>query len=166
MTERVNISDVITNIKDDGQRMGKDLVALGRTEVKPIARNAGIGGGAFGAAGYFALNAAMLFFFAGGLAFGLIFLHALGWSGLASAALGFVCMGVLLLVIAGLAALVGRGALKKVGPPQQTIQEAKASIAALKLSVQEGKDAVTANQLARSSLATTKKQARNLFSPR
>lgn len=164
MSERVNIADVITNIKDDGQRMGRDLVALGKAEVKPIAKNAGIGGGAFGAAGYLAINGVFLLFFAGGLAFGLIFLHALGWSSVASAALGFVCMAVVLFVIAGLAALVGRGAFKKVGPPQQTIAEAKASVEALKASVQEGKDAVTANQLARASLATTKKQAKNLFS--
>ncbi len=162
MSERVNIADVITNIKDDGQRMGKDLVALGQAEMKPIAKNAGIGGGAFGAAGYLALNAASLLFVAGGFAFSLIFFDALSWNAVASLALGFVCMAVVLLVIAAIAAVVGKGALKKVGPPQQTIDEAKASVEAIKASVQRGKDTVAANQLARAGLAAAKKQAKDL----
>ena len=163
MSERVNIADVISNIKDDGQRMGKDLVALGQAEMKPIAKNAGIGGGAFGAAGYLALNAASLLFIAGGFAFSLIFFDALAWNAVASLALGFVCMAVVLLIIAGVAAVVGKGALKKVGPPRQTIAEAKASVAAISASVQRGKDAVSANQLARAGLAASKKQAKDIF---
>ena len=165
MSERVNIADVITNIKDDGQRMGKDLVALGQAEMKPIAKNAGIGGGAFGAAGYLALNAASLLFLAGGFGFSLIFFDALAWSAVASLAVGFVCMAVLLLIIAAVAAVVGKGALKKVGPPRQTIDEARASVATIKASLQRGKDAVTANQLARTGLAAAKRQAKDL-SPR
>lgn len=149
MSPRVNIGDAVKNLRTDGQQVVNDLKALAQAEVKPIVKNAGIGGGAFGAAGYFAINAASLLFIAGGFAFSLIFLKAVGWGAVVSLLLGFICMALVLLAIAGILALVGRGAIKKVGPPKQTIAEAKATVETLKASVQRGQETVAANSLAR-----------------
>lgn len=163
MSERVNLGQVVTNIKNDGTRMANDLVALAKAEVKPMAKQAGIGGGAFGAAGYLGANAASLLFIAGSFAFSLIFNKSLHWTVIPSLVLGFVCMAVVLLLLAGILALVGKSAISKVGPPKQTIAEAKQSVETLKLSIERGKDSVTANQLARTGLAQSKKAAKDLF---
>lgn len=152
MADQVDIKQIVDRIKKDGVSLATDNIALVKAEIKPAAKNAGIGGGMFGAAGYLAINAATLMFIAGSLALGLIFFHAASMSVLASGALGFVTLAVLLLLLAGLLALIGRGRIKQIKKPEFAIAEAKASVESLKSSVQAGIAQVQANSLERKGL--------------
>lgn len=156
----VSVGQLVKNIKTDGTEVANGLVTLGKAEVQPMVKHAGIGGGMFGAAGYLALNALSLLFMAGGFAFSMIFNKAGHMRIISSLALGYVCMAVLLLLVTGILALLGKGQISKVGAPKQTIAEAKASIDTLKQSVQRGKDTVTADELERTRVAEAKKQAK------
>lgn len=156
----VSVGQLVKNIKTDGTEVATGLVTLGKAEVQPMVKHAGIGGGMFGAAGYLALNALSLLFMAGGFAFSMIFNKACHMRVISSLALGYTCMAVLLLLVTGILALLGKGQISKVGAPKQTIAEAKASVDTLKQSVQRGNDTVTANELERTRLAEAKKQAK------
>ena len=63
------VADLIKDIRGDVQLLVNDQVELAKSELTPAAKNAGIGGGLFGAAGYFGINAATLIYIAA--AFGL-----------------------------------------------------------------------------------------------
>lgn len=156
MSERMNIGETITGIKADAERVGKDLVALGRAETKPIVKHAGIGGGAFGVAAVIGVAALFLLSCAGGFAFAIIFVKAAHWSVVPSLALGYVCMAVLFLIIAGILALVGKSQFGKVQPPRATIAEAKATLGVFKKSIERGQSVVASNEVARKQNAVTR----------
>ncbi|MFP5283492.1 MAG: phage holin family protein [Actinomycetes bacterium] len=121
--------DVKTHVQDEAQLAKKELV--------PAAKSAGIGAGLFGAAGYFGINAATLLYVAAALG-----IAALGlplW-------LSFLIVAVVLLIIAGICALVGRAQVKKVKPPKRTIDQATQSVAAIKDAVQRANAAANAPQ--------------------
>ena len=162
MSQPVQAKDMINNIKTDAESLVKDNIALAKAEIQPAAKHAGIGGGMFGAAGYFGMNAASLLFMAGAFAFSLIFTKALDWSLPAAFALGFVCMAVVLLILAGILALLGKAQISKVQPPKAAIAELKTTVDSLKLSLQRGQNTVTANTLARKEIKEVKKQAKDL----
>ena len=89
------IADLIKDIRGDVQLLVNDQVALAKSELTPAAKNAGIGGGLFGAAGYFGINAATLLYVAA--AFGLAALGLPYWA-------AFLIVAGVLQVVAG-----GRG---------------------------------------------------------
>lgn len=160
--DRNDPKTLVNNLVVDAKALMNDNVALAKAELAPTAKNAGIGGGMFGAAGYLALNAVSLLFMAGGVALGLLLAHLAGWGILASVALGFVIMAVVLLLLAGILAMVGKGRIKKVGPPKATIAEAKHSVETLKLSLKRGVDGVKADDRDRKSTVVAKRQAKDL----
>ena len=86
-------------------------------QAKPKAKSAGILGGAFGAAGLFAVKAVSLLVLAAAAGFGALYSKVMNpW---AATALGLVTVAVILLVLAAVLALVGRSQIpeltKKVG---------------------------------------------------
>lgn len=124
------VSDLVKNITDDVKVLVRGEMELAKAELSSSAKNAGVGAGLFGAAGYLALNALSLLFLAGALAIAL-------W--IDSWPLGFVIMAGALLLIAGILALIGKSRVSKVKAPEQSIAEAKASADALKQAIARGK---------------------------
>lgn len=119
------VADATTEIKS----IVRDEIALAKDEVKADAIKAGIGGGLLAAAGLLSLYALVLLFF--GCVYLLDIVLPL-W-------LGFLIMGGLLLVVAGVLALAAKSALTKIkGKPERTIRNAKETLAAVKQSARSG----------------------------
>ena len=87
------------------------------------AKNGAIAGGLFGAAGYLGFLASILLTIAAAYGIAAIGL-APGWA--------FLILAVVLLLIAGVLALVGKSRISRVGPPQRAIPSTKQTIAAVK----------------------------------
>jgi hypothetical protein len=124
----LGLGDIVKSITGDVKQLVRDEVQLAKSELVPAAKNAGIGAGMFGAAGYFAICALSVLYFAA--AFGLATVMP-EW-------LAFLIVGVALLLIAGVLGLVGFVLVRKVKAPQRTIASAQATIAELKAAVQRG----------------------------
>lgn len=136
MAEPPAVGDVIKSITEDVKSLVRDEVALAKAELVPSAKNAGIGAGMFAGAGYFALHALGLFYVAGalGIAAGFDLPY---WA-------GFLIMGGVLFLIAGILALIGRAKLKKIKGPEQTVEQANKTVAEVKGAVDHAKAAATA----------------------
>ena len=109
------VADIIKNITDDVKLLVQDQIELAKMELIPAAKNGGTGAGLFGAAGYFALSATILLYFAA--AFGLVAAGLAAW-------LAFLIVGVALLLIAAILAGIGYLFVKRVKPPERTIAQA------------------------------------------
>lgn len=162
MAERSNPKTFVNNLVIDTKSLVQDNIALAKAEVVPSAKAAGVGGGMFGAAGYLAANAASLLFLAGGLGFAKLFAGLLDWSAIPAIALGFVAMAIVLLLLAGILALVGKSKMKQVQPPKETIKEAKLTVASVKQSLNRGLNEVDAEVRDRKGLAVAKRAAKDL----
>lgn len=162
ITERMDPKTLVNNIVVDTKSAAQDTVALAKAEIQPAAKAAGTAGGMFGAAGYLGANAASLLFMAGGFGFGLLFQHLFSWGPLAATALGFVAMALILLILAGILALVGKGKLKDVKAPKSAITEAKKTVETFKGSLQRGVNSVDADVRDRKGLAQVKKAAKDV----
>ena len=92
------VGDIIKNITDDVKLLVPDQIELAKAELMPAAKRGGTGAGLFGAAGYFAICARSIFYFAA--AFGLVAAACPAW-------LAFLIVGVALLLIAGICAGIG-----------------------------------------------------------
>jgi hypothetical protein len=120
------IADLIKDIRGDVQLLVNDQVELAKSELTPAAKNAGIGGGMFGAAGYFGINAATLIYIAAAL--GLAALGLPYWA-------AFLIVAGVLLLIAAILALIGYTRIKKIKPPERTIANGKALVSELSSAV-------------------------------
>lgn len=160
MAERQNPKTFVNNLVVDTKSAVNDNIALAKAEVAPAAKAAGVGGGMFGAAGYLGANAASLLFLAGGLGFGVLYSHLLDWGVMAATALGFVTMAVILLILAGILALVGKKKLKDVQPPKQAIAEAKTTVETVKRSLTNGVNQVEADIRDRKGLSSARRAAK------
>jgi hypothetical protein len=114
-------------------------VELAKSELVPSAKNAGIGAGAFSGALYFLLNALLLLYVAGALAIS-------EWLNI-HIALGFVIMGGVLIVIAGILGLIGLSRVKKVKGPDRAIAQGQQTADAVKTAIARGNAAATAQQI-------------------
>lgn len=144
MAEQNEIAEVIKNIQADITTIVRGEIALATEELKPEAAKAGIIAGLFGGAGYLTLSAAAVLFSAFAFLwamgfqswFGLELLPALFW--------GFLVMGVVMLLLAGIMALVGTK-IPKPGPPTQAIANVKEEVEFVKGAVADASAA--ANKL-------------------
>src|SRR3954463_10777068 len=113
------VAEILRAISDDVKLLVRDEVELAKSELIPSAKQAGIGAGMFGAAGYFAICALSIFYFAA--AFGLV---AVGLP----ARPAFLIVGAVLLLIAAVLGLIGYTRVKKVKPPEATIANATETV--------------------------------------
>lgn len=125
--EGPGVGEIVKDITDDVKLLVRDEVQLAKSELVPAAKNAGIGAGLFGAAGYFGICALSILYFAA--AFGLVALGVSEW-------LAFLIVGVVLLVIAAVLGLIGLVLVRRVKAPERTIANAKTTIAELKAAFQ------------------------------
>ncbi len=132
------VGDIIKGITDDVKLLVRDEIELAKSELVPAAKNGGIGAGLFAAAGYFAICALSVLYFAA--AFGLV---ALGLK----APLAFLLVGVALLLIAGICGGVGFMLIKKVKGPERTIEQANKTVTEVKEAAQRAVAAAKAPQI-------------------
>ena len=108
MAEQQDLAGIIKNIQSDVRTIVRGEIELVKAELVPQAKSAGIGAGLLGGAAYLAITGALLLFF------GLSFLLSLGfqsWFSLTpfgAAAWGFCIMALLLVLLAGVLALLAR----------------------------------------------------------
>ena len=116
------IGQLVADASRDVSSLLRAEVALAKAEIQREVKQAAMGAGLFAGAAVFGLLALVMLLFAAawGIAEGLPV-----W-------LGFLIVGVVLLVVAGLLALVGRSRISKVGTPERTVSTSKQSIEALK----------------------------------
>ncbi|MBF5081883.1 phage holin family protein [Quadrisphaera sp. INWT6] len=116
------IGQLVADASRDLSALVRAEIALAKSEITAEVKQGAIGAGLFVGAAVF-----------GGIG-GLFVLLAIAW--LLSLWLptwaGFLIVAVVLLVIAGALALVGKGRISKVGKPERTISTSKQSIEALK----------------------------------
>src|SRR5215217_6892726 len=137
MAERA-VGDIIKDMTDDVKLLVRDQVELAKTELVPSAKKAGIGGGLFGAAGYFALSALGILYFAA--AFGLVAAGLSQW-------LAFLIVGVVLFLIAAVLGGIGYSTVRKVKGPERTVAAANQTISEVKASAQRALAAAQAPEV-------------------
>lgn len=143
-------SETVKSITEDVKFIAKTEIELAKAEVLPKVKSAGIGAGLLGGAGYFALNAASLLYVAASLGVGILLMSV--FEILPAITLGFVIVAVVMLLIAGILALVGKGKLEAMKDPQPklAISQAEGVVEDLKGAVRRGQDGVPASITARS----------------
>jgi putative superfamily III holin-X len=124
-----SVGDLIKAMSADLSRLVRDEIQLAQTEMSAKAKQAGVGVGAFGGAGVLAL-------------YGLAVLIAAAILGLAlvlPAWAAALIVGVVLLAIAGVAALVGKKKVSEAAPvkPERTVASVKEDVAEIKESIQK-----------------------------
>lgn len=130
------VGDIVKNISEDVKVLIQGEVELAKRELSQSAKRGGIGAGMFGAAGYFAINAVTLLYFAAALGlWALTGLHL---------ALCFLIVAGVLLVIAAVLVLIGYTSIKKIKAPEATIAEANKTIEGVKTATERGLAAVKA----------------------
>lgn len=117
------IGQLVADISNQLSGLARAEIALAKTEVKADLAKGGAGAGLLAGAAFLGLVAFLLLCFAG--------VYGLVEAGLDEWAAFLVVTGVLL-VLAAVLALVGRGRLKQVTAPQRTIETAKGSVEAIK----------------------------------
>jgi Putative Actinobacterial Holin-X, holin superfamily III len=133
------VGDLIKSITDDVKQLVRDEVALAKAELIPAAKNGGIGAGLFAGAGYFAICALSVLYFAAG--FGLAELFDWGvW-------LGLLVVGVALFLVAGICGGIGYTLVKKVKAPEKTIAQANQTVTEVKVAAQQALAAAQAPQI-------------------
>lgn len=123
MAEERTVGQLVAEATRDISEIVRAEVALAKAELASSAKNGALAGGLFGAAGYLAFLASILLVIAA--AYGLAAL------GLAPG-LAFLAIALLLLLVGGVLALIGKSRVSRVGPPERAIRSTKQTIAAVK----------------------------------
>jgi hypothetical protein len=111
-------------------------------QAKPKAKSAGILGGTFGAAGVFAVKAVSLLVLAAAAGFGALYSGFMNpW---AATALGLVTVAVILLVLAGILALVGRSQIPELRKKVDISEDVKLGAETFKSGIEKGRAEVEA----------------------
>jgi uncharacterized membrane protein YqjE len=112
-TEDPSVGQLVQTAMTDMSTLVRAEVELAKAELGRSAKKAGIGGGAFGAA--LVMVAFSAFFF------GIAFSEFLTWLGLIRW-ISYLITWFLLVLIGALAALFGRRTIKKIEPPERTLE--------------------------------------------
>ena len=131
------LGEIIKAISQDVKVLVRDEVQLAKAELVPAAKNAGIGGGLLGAAGYFAICALSILYFC--VAFALVAAGLSTW-------LAFLIVGAALLIIAAVLGAIGFALVRRVRPPKRAIAQANQTVTELKGAVQQAVAAVKGSQ--------------------
>jgi hypothetical protein len=134
-----SVGEIIKNITDSGKLLARDTVELAKSELIPAAKNGGIGAGLFVGAAYFAICALSVLYFA--LGFGLAALF--NWP----TWLGFLVVGILLFLIAGVCGGIGFSLVRKIKAPERTIAQVNETVTEVKAAAQHALAAAKAPQI-------------------
>jgi len=108
-----SVGTLVQSAMADFSTLVRAEIELAKSEVGKSAKKAGIGAGAFGAAGV--VLAFSAFFF------GIAFAEFLTWLGI-ERWISYLIVWFLLVLLAGLAALIGRRFIKKIEKPERTLE--------------------------------------------
>jgi MFS family permease len=122
-----SVGDLVSSVSTDLSRLVRDEIRLAQVEVTEKAKKAGVGVGAFGAAGVLALYAVGVLLAAAVLGLATVLP---GW-------LAALIVGVVVLVVAGVAALIGKKKVEEAAPPLPT-----RAVESVKSDVQEIKETI------------------------
>jgi large-conductance mechanosensitive channel len=122
-----SVGELVRSLSEDLTTLVRDEIRLAQAEVSDKAKKAGVGIGAFGGAGVVALY---------GLGV-LIAAAVLGLAAVVSAWLAALIVAVVLFVVAGVAALIGKKKLSQAAPPvpSRAIDSVKTDVAEIKESI-------------------------------
>jgi hypothetical protein len=112
-TEEPSIGTLVQSAMADVSTLIRAEVELAKAEVGKSAKKAGIGAGAFGAAGVVLAYS--------GFFFGIALAEFITWLGL-ERWISYLIVWFLLVILAGLAALFGRRQMKKIEKPERTLE--------------------------------------------
>ncbi|SHF74881.1 Putative Holin-X, holin superfamily III [Jatrophihabitans endophyticus] len=123
-TDDASIGQLASQLSEQVSRLVRDELALAQAETKEKGKKLGVGAGAFGGTAVLALYALGV----------LIAAAVLGLATAVDAWLAAVIVGVVLLLIAGVLALVGKSNVSKASPPVPTdaIHSVQADVDAVK----------------------------------
>lgn len=122
-TEDASAGELVAQLTEDISTLVRDEVALAKRDLATAGKRAGLGVGLFGAAG------AVAWFGLGTL----IAAAVLGLATTMAAWLAAVIVAVLLFVIAGIAAVVGKQSVQKApDPPRERVESVKSDVAAVR----------------------------------
>jgi uncharacterized integral membrane protein len=121
--EQQTLGQLVASASRDLSQLIHAEIELAKAELRVDAKRAGVGAGLFGGAGFLLLFATL--FLSVTLAYAIA---ALGLP----LGVGFLIVGVLYLVAAGLFALFGLRTVKRISPPRRTIKTMKDDIAWIK----------------------------------
>jgi uncharacterized membrane protein YqjE len=108
-----SVGELVQSAMADMSTLVRAEVELAKTELSKSAKKAGIGGGAFGAAGVVVAFSAFFF--------GIAFAEFLTWLGLIRW-ISYLIVWFLLVLIGALAALFGMRTIKKIEKPERTME--------------------------------------------
>ena len=122
-----SVGELVRSLSEDLTTLVRDEIRLAQAEVSDKAKKAGVGVGAFGGAGVLALY---------GLGV-LIAAAVLGLAAVVSPWLAALIVAVVLFVVAGVAALIGKKKLSQAAPPvpSRAIDSVKTDVAEIKESI-------------------------------
>jgi uncharacterized membrane protein YqjE len=123
MADERTLGQLVAQASEDLTGLVRAEIALAKAELRADAKNAAVGAGLFGAAGYLGLLATVTLVIA--IAYALVAAGLQAWA-------AFLIVTVALLIIAAILALVGRSRVRRVTPPERTIRSTKEAIAAVK----------------------------------
>jgi len=123
MAEERTLGQLVADATNEMSGIVRAEIALAKAELRADVKNGAVGGALFGVAGYLAFLASILLVIAAG--FGLVRAGLDAW-------LAFLMVAVVLLLLAGLLAFVGKSRMSRVGPPERTIRSTKETLAAIK----------------------------------
>jgi hypothetical protein len=123
MAEERTVGQLVAEATRDISEIVRAEVALAKAELATSAKHGAIAGGLFGAAGYLGFLASILLTIAAAYGIAAIGM-APGWA--------FLVLAVILLLVGGGLALVGKSRISRVGPPKRAIRSAQQTIAAVK----------------------------------
>lgn len=121
-TERT-LGQLVAQATEDMSAILRAEVALAKAEITEDVRNGAMAGGLFGAAGYLGLLASILLTISAG--YGLMAAGLAAW-------LAFLVVALVLVLLAGVLALVGKSRISRVGPPERALRSARQTIAAVR----------------------------------
>ncbi len=139
MADKEGIADIISGIQTDVKTIVHDEIELAKAELVPQAKAAGLGVGLFGAAGYLALTSSILLFFTLALLIAMAFGTFLAT--LPALVCGFAVMTIVLLIIAGVFVLTGKGKFSFT-KPEKTIDSAQRSVASVRQALSDQTKAI------------------------
>ncbi|MGK0539797.1 phage holin family protein [Propionimicrobium lymphophilum] len=138
MAKRQSIATAINQIKNNAPKMFSQIAELAKSELKPAAKNAGLGAGIIGAVAVIGSVALLIALLTIGFALSIIYNQAIGMSAVTSLTLGFLTLFILSLIIVVLLVLLALRFFKKVQSPKATIAETKASLSAIGTAISTG----------------------------
>ncbi len=142
MSQTQDLKSQVSTLVDAVKALAMGWKDKAIAQAKPKAKSAGILGGAFGAAGLFAVKAVSLLVLAAAAGFGALYSSVMNpW---AATALGLVTVAVILLVLAAILALVGRSQIPELTKKVDIGDDVKLGAETIKSGIEKGKAEVVA----------------------